>query len=104
MKRSFFFLSFGIGAMLLATNSAFAQQANCASHATVAARLAETYGENRQAMGLASNNTVVEVFASTQTGTWTITVTVPGGPTCLVAAGLGIQLLEEDLTEPDSGA
>lgn len=104
MNRSFFLLSLGIGAMLLAADMAFAQQSNCADHATVVASLSDGYGENRQAMGLTSTNTVLEVFASTTTGTWTITLTTPGGPTCLVAAGIGFQMLTEDLTDPDSDA
>jgi len=77
-----------------------AQSANCADHRTVVTRLAESYGETRQSIGLASNNTVVEVLASTETGTWTITVTRAGGPTCLIAAGEHYQLLSERLPDP----
>ena len=50
-------------------------------------RLATAYGESRQSIGLGANNAVIEVFASTETGTWTITVTSPAGMTCLVASG-----------------
>ncbi len=46
--------------------------------------------------GLAANNGVVEVFASPETGTWTIIVTLPDGQTCLVASGEGY----ESITEP----
>ncbi|MEJ6399006.1 hypothetical protein [Yoonia sp. 208BN28-4] len=103
MKRTFFLLSLGIGAMLLATQSAYAQGRNCADHATVVARLAEGYGESRQAMGLTNANTILEVFASSETGSWTITITAPGGPTCLVSAGQGFQLLDESGSN-DEGA
>ncbi len=75
---------------------------NCADHATVVERLGEHYGESRQSMGLASDNAVVEVFASMDTGSWTITVTRPGGPTCLVAAGQAYQYLNEPLANFDS--
>ncbi|MCX7561036.1 hypothetical protein OS190_15815 [Sulfitobacter sp. F26204] len=68
---------------------------NCAAHDTVVARLAEGYGETRQMMGLGANNAIVEVFASEQTGSWTITVTVAGGLTCLVASGQAFEVLAE---------
>ncbi len=87
MKRTFLALSLGVGAMIMATGHAIAQQNNCAPRESVVDRLASKYGESRQSIGLGSNNAVVEVFASTETGTWTITVTMPNGLTCLVAAG-----------------
>lgn len=96
MKRHFYLLSFGIGAMILATAQAHSAPA-CADHAAVVSRLETLYGEGRQAMGLGANNTVVEVYASAETGSWTITVTQPGGPTCLVAAGESFQLETREL-------
>lgn len=96
MTKRLTVLSFGIGAMILAADHAFAQ-ANCHSHDLVVSRLAERYGESRQSIGLSADNAVVEVFASLETGTWTITVTRPGGPTCLVASGHAFQALDEEL-------
>jgi hypothetical protein len=46
---------------------------------------------------------VVEVYASSETGSWTIVVTRPGGPTCLVAAGQSFQQLNEALPNLDQG-
>lgn len=40
---------------------------------------------------------VVEVFASLETGTWTITITRPDGLTCLAASGEGFENLVEVL-------
>lgn len=74
---------------------AFAQTQNCASRAEVIDRLAESYGESRQSIGMAPQGRVVEVFASLETGTWTITVTLPNGVTCLVASGQSYENLEE---------
>jgi hypothetical protein len=48
-------------------------------------------------MGLGANNAVVEVFASAETGTWTITVTSVQGLTCLVASGQAFETLAEVL-------
>lgn len=83
---------------LAATTDVMAQSArNCGPREVVVNRLAEGYGEVRQSMGLGSNNSVVEVFASTETGTWTITVTMPNGMTCLVASGQAFEELAEAL-------
>ena len=102
MRRTLFLMSFGIGAVMLAAQQTQAQDANCADHATVVERLGEHYGESRQSIGLGSDNSVVEVFASMDTGSWTITVTRPGGPTCLVAAGQAYQYVNEPLANFDS--
>ena len=93
------------GALLVvAAPATQAQTQNCAPHEVVVAHLAEGYGESRQSIGLAQNNAVVEVFASPETGTWTITVTQPGGLTCLVAAGEAFQDLNEELPVVDEPA
>jgi hypothetical protein len=101
MNRNLFLMSFGIGAMMLATNHANAQTSNCADHAVIVERLAQSYGESRQSIGLGSDNSVIEVFASMDTGSWTITTTTPGGPTCLVAAGQAFQQISETLPNID---
>ena len=88
--------------MMLAAQQAQAQSSNCADHAIVVERLATAYGESRQSIGLGSDNSVVEVFASIDTGSWTITVTQPGGLTCLVAAGQAYQYVNEPLANFDS--
>jgi hypothetical protein len=38
-------------------------------------------------MGLQSNGTVLEVFASQRTNTWSIVITTPTGVSCLVSEG-----------------
>jgi hypothetical protein len=97
--------SFGLVLSALAPPSALqAQTGNCAPHAIVVERLADRYGESRQTIGLGSNNAVVETFASIETGSWTITVTTPGGLTCLVASGQAFELLAEAAPLRDEGA
>jgi hypothetical protein len=78
-----------------------AQGQNCAPRSAVIERLATKYGETRQSIGLAAQGSVVEVFASIETGSWTITVTMPSGVTCLVASGQSFETLAETL--PDEG-
>lgn len=88
----------GFGILALAADTGFAQTArNCAPRETVIERLAEKYGEARQSVGLGANNSMVEVFSSPETGTWTITVTMATGVTCLVASGQNFETLAEAL-------
>ncbi len=75
-------------ALINATPVAEAQtQLPCADRTAVVLRLEERYGETLQSMGLHQNNSLVEVYASSETGTWTILVTRPDGVACLIAAG-----------------
>ncbi|WP_443069351.1 hypothetical protein [Sulfitobacter sp. EhC04] len=91
-------LTAGAVAYLTATTDVAAQsRRNCGPRDVVVTRLAEGYGETRQSIGLGANNAVVEVFASDETGSWTITVTVPGGMTCLVASGQAFEQVAEAL-------
>jgi len=104
MNKQFLALSFGLVAMLAATHASQAQaqtQNRCAPRAAVIERLATAFSETRQSIGMAANGTVVEIFASTETGTWTITLTRPDGVTCLVADGHGFERIDEEL--PASG-
>ena len=86
-----------IGSILSASAPAAAQGRNCAPRDIVVERLASKYGESRQSMGLGANNAVIEVFASEETGTWTITVTSFQGVTCLVASGHAFEAMAEAL-------
>ena len=81
--------------MMAPAGGAYAQAANCAPRTAIVERLATKYGESRQSMGLGTNNAVVEVFASADTGTWTILFTRPDGVACLIAAGQGFEMVAE---------
>lgn len=87
MTRQFWGMSLGLGLLALAAQQVSAQGGNCAPREVVIARLGEDYGETRQSIGLGSQGQVMELFASETSGTWTITVTLPSGITCLMAAG-----------------
>ena len=104
MTRTFWNMTLlAIGTLLASATLSQAQQ-NCAPRAVVIERLAGAYGETRQSIGLGQNNAVVEVFASADTGTWTITVTTPAGLTCLVASGQAFEALTEHLPVPTEDA
>ena len=99
MRETLFGLC-AFAALACAASSSKAQSArNCADRERVVTRLAESYGEVRQSIGLGTNNSIVEVFASNETGTWTITVTSPSGITCLVATGQAFEMTR-DVLEP----
>jgi hypothetical protein len=75
-----------IGVAVTATGAS-AQSRACADREQVVARLAEQYGETLQSVGMNNDNAVLEIYASEDTGTWTILVTRPDGVACLIAAG-----------------
>lgn len=98
MKKQLLILTLAVGSILIIAQGAHAQQrGHCAKRAAVVDRLANKYGETRQSMGLGANNAVIEVFASQESGTWTITVTTATGMTCLIATGQAFESMREDL-------
>lgn len=98
MKSTMIKLTISLGLTVLVAQQATAQQnRKCAPREAVVERLASTYGESRQSVGLGEQGVMIETFASANTGTWTITVTTPNGQTCLVASGLSWEELAEAL-------
>jgi len=98
MNKQMMIGALGFGILALAATTGFAQtNRNCAPRDVVLERLASKYGEARQSVGLGANNSMVEVFSSEETGTWTITVTMTNGTTCLVASGRDFETLAEAL-------
>ena len=73
-------------AIALVATSANAQSM-CAKRDTMVGQLTSKYGESPQGSGLNSTTKMLEIWASTATGTWTILVTDPNGTSCIMAAG-----------------
>lgn len=98
MDKTLFALSLGFAGVILATQAA--QAAQCAPRDTVVAGLARGFDEARRGLGVTGNAEgqvqVVELFTSAK-GSWTITVTMPDGTTCLVASGEAWQVMTEEL-------
>ena len=84
-------------AVFFAVPAVAQQNRNCAPREAVVDRLASTYGESRQSIGLGDQGVMIETFVNADTGTWTITVTTPNGQTCLVASGQSWAELAEAL-------
>ena len=64
----------------------------CGKRADMVRQLSEKYGETRRSMGLAEGRGVVELYASEETGSWTILITSPQGTACMMAAGQAFQV------------
>src|SRR6056297_2189077 len=94
MQDIFLKATLGLGILVLAASHAQAAQ-NCAPRERVVDTLRDRYGETRQSIGLGAQGAVVEMFASVQSGTWTIVVTTPGGVSCLIASGQAFEALAE---------
>lgn len=97
MQQILLALSLGFAGLILATQAGFAQNQQCAPRDTLVAHLTDKYGETRQSMGLAGPQTMMELFASPDTGSWTITMTMANGTMCMVASGQGYEALAEEL-------
>jgi len=61
-------------------------QAVCGERSEFVFKLQNGYAEKPVSLGLSSNGSMIEVFAS-DNGTFSVLVTRPGGTSCIVAAG-----------------
>ena len=103
--QQLFALSLGIAAMVFAATQSPAQTAapQCGTRADVMQALASRYGETPQAMGLAPDNRLMEVYASAS-GSWTLTISLADGRTCLIAPGQSFEALSRPLARLDQPA
>ena len=89
-----------LSTVLLATTCvpAMAQRtAPCAPRDQVIIGLAERWGESRQALGIIQGEAIMEIFASEETGTFTVIITSGNGMSCLVASGDNYEVVSETL-------
>ena len=77
-----------VAGMTTVSSPADAQAPKCAPRDALIDSLSRKYDETPVSMGVTSSGSLIEVLASPG-GSWTILVTVPGGPTCLVSSGDG---------------
>ncbi len=69
-----------------------AAQTLCGERAEILDRLEQQFAETPQALGLSEDGALVEVMVS-PAGGWTILVTYPKRPSCVVATGEGWESL-----------
>jgi hypothetical protein len=63
-------------------------QAVCGERTAIVTALESGHQEQKAGQGLSGNGGIVELFASGK-GSWTMLITFPKGPTCLLGAGEG---------------
>jgi cation diffusion facilitator CzcD-associated flavoprotein CzcO len=80
MTLGFAFLS--LSALMTSTKAA----PQCGPHEKITEVLYKRFLESRQALGLAGQASVIELFVSDK-GTWTLTATTTAGRTCVIATG-----------------
>ena len=59
----------------------------CHDYQTIVETLDKRYGETPASLGLQTNGNMLQVFASSESGSWTILSVAPSGIGCIVAAG-----------------
>ncbi len=97
MRKTILTISTAFIAFSALPNDSFAQ-AVCGDRSAFVKKLKNGYEEKPVSLGLASNGSVIEVFASKK-GTFSIVVTQPGGISCVVAAGDSWQSTSKQKTE-----
>ncbi|MFQ5438085.1 MAG: hypothetical protein ACE5DK_04550 [Paracoccaceae bacterium] len=78
----------------------FAQQATCGQRDHLTAQLTEKYMEQLTAGGFQSASSVLEIWTSPQSGTWTMLLTRPDGVSCVVGSGTAWQM-RDVMPEPE---
>lgn len=74
------------GIAVLAGASAAQAEMLCGARDEIVTELKKTWEEDQTAIGLSNNGGVLEVYSSRK-GTWTVLMTMPDGPTCMIGAG-----------------
>jgi hypothetical protein len=67
----------------------------CDTRQAIVLALAQRYQETVQAIGLANDGALLEIFASDR-GTWTAVMTDPRGRSCMIAAGEAYEQISRD--------
>lgn len=86
-------MAFGLATATFAASASTAEaQMVCGKRDSIIAQLQKKYGETRRSVGVQQGRGVVEIYASAETGSWTILVTDTRGKSCLMAAGEAFQI------------
>ena len=96
-----------LAAGLTVFSAAPAIAASCADRDTVVERLKIQYAESFAAAGIQEYEeaqTLVEVWASEETGTFTVMLTRPDGVTCVVATGTDWQIAPTSARDSDTSS
>jgi hypothetical protein len=95
MRRHMTHLLLTFSLFMMLAPRVFAQGAVCLSSADMPAALARIYKEHPLATALTAQNLLIDIYVSAK-GTWTMTITQPGGPACIIASGHDFSLMHRD--------
>ena len=79
------------------SSSIVSAQMLCVDRVDMLNRLASEYGEELIEVKMMEEHGLLEVLKSRSKGTWTLLLTKPGGISCVLATGKGLDTDEEDL-------
>ena len=84
--------------LLLWPSSVQAEESNmiCESRSTALKNIQGTYGEALVAYGLDVGGNLIELYRNPKTRSWTILVSFTKKKSCLVGAGIKLEILETD--------
>ena len=86
LKRSLIgVLTFAVSAMM--PLALFPQSSNCAPRTSIVKKLTEMYSETLTGGGLQNANTMLEVWSSKTTGSFTVLLSHANGISCIVSSG-----------------
>lgn len=68
------------------SGNAAGSEVPCGQHNDVVASFSKSYKEEPSALGITDKGGLIEVLVS-PSGTWTMLLTMPGGPACILGTG-----------------
>ena len=74
-----------------------AAQSNCADRDEALAVLAEKHGEHVAFRAVSGRGVMMEVTVNSESGSYSVLMTSPGGPTCMVDEGYNFEVVDEVL-------
>ena len=72
----------------------------CDQRTSVVGELTQSFREKPVAVGMQGNGTLLELFASKETGSWTVLITLPSGVSCLTLVGDSFEMLPQKVAGP----
>lgn len=75
------------GFMAFAGSTSATAQSVCLKAEDVEEQLGKRFKENQSAVAIDSKGALVHLYTNAKKATWTIVLTKPGGPSCIVASG-----------------
>ncbi len=80
-----------LAAIIAIQGAPAAAQMGCGQRDKMIRQLDQEYGETRLGVGIVSGAVVIEVWTSSEAGTWTILKSYVSGLSCVMAVGKGWQ-------------